>query len=95
MTPFAASLARSYDPIGPIRSPLSRRSTVECTENMADVIVLFVHASTDGTVTKDDLHRAGFNNGEIERCYPDAAVIAAERLRPREVEDVPAKKRAA
>ena len=73
---------QSYDPIGPMRSPLSKRSIEELTLDMAAVIALYAQGSNDGTVTKDDLHRAGFTNGEIDRVHGAAVAAAKERLAP-------------
>jgi hypothetical protein len=65
-----------------MRSPLSKRSIEELTLDMAAVIALYAQASPDGTVTKDDLHRAGFSNGEIDQVHGDAVAAAEERLQP-------------
>ncbi len=74
--------AAAYDPGAPLRDPRSRRSAAECAADMAAVMAEIHHARGDGTVTKDDLHRAGFTNGEIDSCHADAVAALAERLKP-------------
>ena len=76
----------AYDPGAPLRAPLSRRSTAECTAEMAAIMAEILHANGNGTVTKDDLHRAGFTDGEIDRCHADAVVALRSRVAPRQIQ---------
>ena len=74
-----------YDPLGPVRSVRSKTSDAETKVEMASVINLLSVNHPEGCVTREDLNRAGFENPEIDRCLPDAVVLARKRLGSREV----------
>ena len=72
----------AYDPHAPLRSPLSRRSNEDCAADMAACMQQISASHGQGTVTEDDLMRAGFTPGEIERCRGAAVAGLVERLKP-------------
>lgn len=78
------SFIQAYDPIGPIRSRESKGNAAETTAEMASTIALLAANNPEGSVSKDDLHRAGFTEAEITRCQAEAVVIASERMAPRQ-----------
>lgn len=77
--------SESYDFVGPLRNPLSRRSVAEATVDMARVIAVLAGDAPDGCVTEEDLHRAGFTPAEVGNCRAAAVAGASKVLRPRQV----------
>lgn len=88
-TNTSLKFAQAYDPTWPIRTRQSRMSAEETTAEMASIVALKVTAHPDSCVTEEDLRNAGFTSREISLYYPDAAVLASERLAPTVIETVP------
>ena len=72
----------NYDPYAPLRSPLSRRSSAECVDDMVVCMQEILANHGTGIVDEHDLMRAGFTPGEIERHRGEAVAALAQRLRP-------------
>lgn len=75
----------NYDPHAPLRSPLSRRDPDACVVDMASCMEEICRSHGQDVVTVDDLARAGFTPGEIDRHQAAAIAILTERMKPRQV----------